>query len=265
VPPGRSLRQQGRTDAGRHGRYGYPDDRNGDGCDTRAEVLIRESTTRAQVDPVGCTVVAGDWYSPYDDRTWTDPAEVQIDHVAALREAHDSGAWAWNTGRLNKFGNDLRDPRTLRAVTAEVNQAKDDADPSNWLPPNQAYQCTYLADWVAIKARWGLSMDESEYGRIRKLLRNDCPDQVVAPWPDTPPAIPTTTTTTTTTTTPPPIRPAVPPPPPPSNCDPSYPTACIPPPPPDLDCGDIPFDHFVVLPPDPHSFDGDGDGVGCES
>lgn len=49
------------------------------------------------------------------------------------------------------------------------------------------------------------------------------------------------------------------------NCDPSYPTVCIPPLPPDLNCKDIPFRRFKVLPPDPHHFDGDGDGVGCES
>jgi micrococcal nuclease len=49
-------------------------------------------------------------------------------------------------------------------------------------------------------------------------------------------------------------------------CDPSYPDVCIPPPPPDLDCGDIPYRSFRVLPPDPHRFDGrDDDGVGCES
>lgn len=48
-------------------------------------------------------------------------------------------------------------------------------------------------------------------------------------------------------------------------CDPAYPTVCIPPPPPDLDCGDIPYRRFAVLPPDPHGFDSDGDGVGCES
>jgi micrococcal nuclease len=47
-------------------------------------------------------------------------------------------------------------------------------------------------------------------------------------------------------------------------CDPSYPTVCIPPPPPDLDCGDIPHRRFTVLPPDPHRFDGDGNGIGCE-
>lgn len=47
-------------------------------------------------------------------------------------------------------------------------------------------------------------------------------------------------------------------------CDPSYPDVCIPPPPPDLDCGDIQFRQFKVLQPDPHRFDGDKDGVGCE-
>ena len=50
-----------------------------------------------------------------------------------------------------------------------------------------------------------------------------------------------------------------------AGCDPAYPTVCIPPPPPDLDCKDITFRRFTVLPPDPHRFDGDHDGVSCES
>lgn len=48
------------------------------------------------------------------------------------------------------------------------------------------------------------------------------------------------------------------------SCDPSYPDTCIPSPPPDLDCGEIIHRRFSVLPPDPHRFDGDKDGVGCE-
>jgi hypothetical protein len=48
-------------------------------------------------------------------------------------------------------------------------------------------------------------------------------------------------------------------------CDPSYPTVCIKPPPPDLDCGDIPHTNFKVVGSDPHGFDGDNDGVGCET
>lgn len=48
------------------------------------------------------------------------------------------------------------------------------------------------------------------------------------------------------------------------NCDASYPTVCIPPPPPDLDCGQIPYRRFQVVGSDPHRFDGDNDGIGCE-
>jgi endonuclease YncB( thermonuclease family) len=54
-------------------------------------------------------------------------------------------------------------------------------------------------------------------------------------------------------------------PPPSGKCDPSYPGVCIPPYPPDLDCDDVPYSAFRVVGSDPHGFDGDGDGVGCES
>ena len=50
----------------------------------------------------------------------------------------------------------------------------------------------------------------------------------------------------------------------PANCHPSYPTVCIPPSPPDLDCPQIPYTNFTVLPPDPHGFDGNNNGIGCE-
>jgi micrococcal nuclease len=53
-------------------------------------------------------------------------------------------------------------------------------------------------------------------------------------------------------------------PPPAGRCDPSYPDVCIPPPPPDLDCADIPYKNFRVVGADPHRFDGDRDGIGCE-
>ena len=49
------------------------------------------------------------------------------------------------------------------------------------------------------------------------------------------------------------------------NCDESYPDVCIPPYPPDLDCGEIGYSNFSVVGDDPHGFDGDNDGIGCES
>jgi micrococcal nuclease len=100
-------------------------------------------------------------------------------------------------------------------------------------------------------------MGQSEHGRIRNLLTDRCPDQIIAPWPETRDPGPPITTPPTT------IPPATQPPS--GNCDPSYADVCIPPSPPDLDCGEITFRLLTVLPPDRHRFDGDYDGIGCES
>jgi hypothetical protein len=95
----------------------------------------------------------------------------------------------------------------------------------------------------------------------------------------TPSGAPLRTVDTRTETPPPPPPPTTttspPPPPPPGTtttttvpvgtCHPSYPTVCIPPPPPDLDCADVPYRNFTVLQPDPHNFDGNNDGAGCEN
>lgn len=49
------------------------------------------------------------------------------------------------------------------------------------------------------------------------------------------------------------------------NCDPSYPDVCIAPPPPDLNCDDVPYNDIRVVGDDPHGFDREGDGIGCET
>ncbi len=47
-------------------------------------------------------------------------------------------------------------------------------------------------------------------------------------------------------------------------CDPSYPDVCIAPPPPELTCDQVPYKNFTVIGADPHGFDADGTGIGCE-
>ena len=161
-------------------------DIDGDGCDSRDQVLKRDSISLPQVDPVNCNVIAGDWVSPYDGGKWSNPSDIDIDHVVALKEAWDSGAWAWSAAQRKAFANDTSDSRTLLAVTDSVNQSKSDKDPSNWLPPLQSYTCTYLGNWIAVKVRWSLSMDSSEYGRIKNLLQSTCSSLNIAPIPNLP-------------------------------------------------------------------------------
>ena len=181
-------------------------DLDGNGCDTREEVLKRDSISKPQVDPYRCYVVAGDWYSKYDGKNLSDRGDVDIDHVVALKEAWDSGAWSWTESQRKAYANDLTDGRSLIAVTDRVNASKSDKDPSNWMPPLKSYWCTFLGDWISVKARWGLSMDQSEYGQIKNLLASDCSSLTIAGWSAAPvsgsaPATVAPSTTAPSTTT----------------------------------------------------------------
>jgi Excalibur calcium-binding domain/Protein of unknown function (DUF1524) len=169
------------------------------GCDVRAQVMTRDSQTPATFGS-GCKVLTGSWTSPYDGVVTTEAATIDVDHVVALKEAWDSGAWSWDPARRAAFATDLTDTRTLRAVTATTNRSKGDRDPSNWMPPAKADECSYLADWISIKARWSLSMDQSEAGRIHNLVDGDCPGLTVARWAEVP-AIVTTQSTAGPATT----------------------------------------------------------------
>lgn len=148
-------------------------DGDGDGCDTREEILIRQSSTPPQVDPYGCRVVAGDWTSRYDGVRTSDPAGLEVDHVVALAEAWDSGAAGWTTERRRAFANDVDRPELL-AVSRTANQAKSDSDPAQWLPSRREVWCQYARDWIAVKTAWDLSADQAEVDALRRLFVS-CP------------------------------------------------------------------------------------------
>jgi hypothetical protein len=165
-----------------------------DACDTREEVLITESRTRAQVDPYGCKVVAGDWYSSYDGLTFSVPSELDVDHMVPLAEAWDSGAASWDGTRRQAFANDLDHPQALRAVSASANRSKSDLDPGQWKPTRDAAWCEYANDWVTVKKAWDLSADQNEVDDLRVMLRTcNAASPVLATTGTT--AAPTTTTT----------------------------------------------------------------------
>lgn len=144
-------------------------DADGDGCDTRAEVLIEESTSMAQVDAFGCGVVTGDWVSIYDGVETTNPGDLDIDHVVALGEAWRSGASRWDEATRLAFANDLEYPEALIAVSASSNRSKGDRDPADWRPPSEASWCGYVRTWASAKVRWALTADQAEVDALRDM------------------------------------------------------------------------------------------------
>ena len=155
-------------------------DQDGDCQDTRAEVLIAES----QVAPTftttrRCSVATGRWYSPYDGAAWTQAGDVDIDHRVALKEAWESGARTWAAADRQRFANDLALGQTLLAVTDNVNSAKQDSDPAQWMPPLAANHCDYAIAWVQVKYRWRLTIDAAERTRLSTVLSGACGQRTV--------------------------------------------------------------------------------------
>ncbi|MER6721433.1 HNH endonuclease family protein [Streptomyces halstedii] len=152
-------------------------DEDGDGCDTRREVLLAEAVTKPEQGP-RCTLTGGSWVSYYDEVEVTDAKKLDIDHMVPLAEAWDSGASQWTAERREQYANDLGSERSLVAVTAKTNRSKSDKDPAQWLPPAASAQCTYASDWVATKLRWKLTIDTQEKTALEKLA-GECEDTVV--------------------------------------------------------------------------------------
>ena len=148
-------------------------DADSDGCDARREVLKTETLTTPVIE-TGCKIVSGQWYSPYDNTTLTDPSKLDIDHMVPLKEAWRSGAHLWTDNKREAYANDLTWEYSLIAVTAGSNRSKSDRDPSDWMPTNTAYTCDYVYAWVSVKIRWQLTVDTDEHNTLNRIAENTC-------------------------------------------------------------------------------------------
>ncbi len=154
----------------REAMYGRWRDADGDGLNTRHEVLAMESLIPVTMDDQGRNVTAGLWFDPYTGLTFVDPGDVDIDHLVPLKEAHQSGAHAWDNDKRRLYTNDLDNPGHLISVDDGTNQSKGHKDPAEWLPPNENFHCAYVMAWVHVKRTWQLSVDADEAEVIRDVL-----------------------------------------------------------------------------------------------
>lgn len=139
--------------------------------DTRQEVLIRDSVVAVNFeDGRNCSVTSGSWADPYTAETFSKPLLVDIDHFVPLKNAHESGAWAWPKEKKERYANYLEDPMHLLAVKASENRKKGDKGPDRYMPPNAAFHCLYVQEWARIKNEWGLAVSTGEQKAINDVL-----------------------------------------------------------------------------------------------
>ena len=134
-------------------------------CDARDAALIRDGQ-RERVEQY-CDVVSGEWFDPYGGETYTDPEDIDVDHIVPLANAWRSGASSWDVSKRESFANV---PRDLLAVDDGLNQSKGDKGPEAWKPPRKAYWCTYSKGWIGIKHYWRLSVTSAERSALDQML-----------------------------------------------------------------------------------------------
>ena len=255
---------------------------------TRHEVLIYESAIAIEFeDREQCEVATGSWTDPYTGDIFTDPRDLDIDHMVPLSNAHKSGGHAWDAERKRRYANDLTYQGHLIAVSASANRSKGGKGPDEWRPPNTDYWCQYALDWVTIKWEWELTATESEASAlsemldtcetriyIQTILREDVEEETLTPTATSLPQVspPTETPTpifplpTASPTETPTQVPILTPTPTPMSVD-------FPKPLPDHNCSDFYiwseaqafFEAQGGPNSDPHHLDHDGDGVACQT
>ena len=155
-------------------------DRNG--CDTRNDILKRDLTSityRAKTR--NCVVESGTLIDRYSGETINfvkgniSSMEVQIDHVVALSNAWQTGAFKLSADQRKALSND---PLNLFAVKGRLNSQKGDGDAATWLPPLKSFRCSYVAQQIAVKAKYSLWVTAPEKAAMVSILAK-CPTQKV--------------------------------------------------------------------------------------
>ena len=152
-------------------------DRNG--CDARNDILRRDLTNLLiKSDSNGCKVLGGVLADPYSGKNIDfvfGASLIDIDHVVALSNAWQTGAFQFTSEIRLQFAND---PLNLLAVSASLNRQKGDGDAATWLPPTKSYRCQYVARQIAVKKKYGLWITKPEKVAMSTLLAK-CPKEEI--------------------------------------------------------------------------------------
>ncbi|SEE85280.1 Protein of unknown function [Ruania alba] len=152
-------------------------DVDGNGCDTRNDVLGLWLTDQVRDSTVPCVVESGTLHDPYTGhvidfrRGPATSAAVQVDHVVALADAWRKGGREWAPERALAFAND---PANLIPTDGAANQEKGADDAAGWLPPNEGFRCAYVAQQILVKDAYGLGIAPAELAALTEVLDGEC-------------------------------------------------------------------------------------------
>lgn len=177
-----SIRSMSNVSYDRTGDFGSAwVDVDGNGCDTRNDILERDLTGETFKD--SCLIATGVLKDPYTGKVINfvrgvgTSTKVQIDHVIPLHLAWQYGATKWSLGKRVTFAND---PINLIATDGPTNGRKSDSGPDQWLPPNTSYRCTYVIRFIRVAFLYQVGVT-SVMKKVMLSTLNSCKSVVGSP------------------------------------------------------------------------------------
>lgn len=141
------------------------------GCDARNDTIARDLV---EVTRDGdCKVTGGFLGDPYSGNTYrfnygTSSRLLDIEHIVALEQAWNGGAWEWSQAKRVAYAND---PEVLILVDGPLNRQKGASTISEWMPPNKDAQCRYAEATVDIEAKYDLTISRDDYQVLAQMAK----------------------------------------------------------------------------------------------
>lgn len=151
-------------------------------CNVRVAAIARDAEA---LEINNCKISAAVLKDPYTgQRISGSQKDFDIDHIVPLSEAWNSGADKWDDNKRKNFANDSEN---LLATGPRSNRTKSDSDPAKWgaekcedngtLPGKSntsciitSLKCDYAKNWIKVKSKYKLSIDQKEKQAITKML-----------------------------------------------------------------------------------------------
>jgi hypothetical protein len=121
-----------------------------------------------------CYVTGGTWIDPYTAATFSNPEDLDIDHLIPLGYVAAHGGQSWTSTKKEDYANDYKEPGHLLAVSASANRSKGDKGPSEWKPTNKSDWCVYATDWTNVANSWSISITSADKTALKDMLAT-CP------------------------------------------------------------------------------------------
>ena len=140
--------------------------------DVSEQVLVaRSAVPITWADQLECVVDGGLWTDRYLGSNLESIIEVEVEPLVPVENVHLSGGADWTLDTRQAYLADIEHPPTLHIVAAEGGHNPRAQGPDAWRPSNRNTWCAYAVDWVAVKARWELTVTDAEAAALDDMLQ----------------------------------------------------------------------------------------------